>query len=168
MSDARQYEDGSKLLIFRRCAAECLALSAHYKGLRFNQIRLSFLPPSALLDDPDREEIEIMFNISGSACDLLRHAFAEESWWTKTPPSGVAYHCITQGFGRAWRAVRTRNGYSVQRAQYADGMTKLASALQAELRQNDLGPGIPLGRRIARSQKGTADMLETRAKKTNR
>ena len=54
MSEAYQYDDGCRLLIFRYADEECQALTAHYSGIRFNQVRLTFLPHSALQDVPDR------------------------------------------------------------------------------------------------------------------
>ena len=88
MSEAYQYDDGCRLLIFRYADEECQALTAHYSGVRFNQVRLTFLPQSALQDTPDREEIEMTFNISGMPFDLTRHGFAHASWWRMVPPSG--------------------------------------------------------------------------------
>jgi hypothetical protein len=130
MSEAYQYEDGCRLLIFRFRDAECEALAACYGGIRFNQVRLTFLPLRALQDGPDREEIEITFNISGTAFDLTRHGFAHATWWRMVPPSGITHRCNTEGFGRAWRNIRTRAGFRLQGAQYADGMTKLTVALR--------------------------------------
>jgi hypothetical protein len=130
MSEAYQYDDGCRLLIFRYGDEECRALSAHYSGIRFNQVRLTFLPLRALQDGPDREEIEMTFNISGRPFDLTRHGFAHSSWWRMVPPSGITHRCNTEGFGRAWRNVRTRTGYRLQGAQYTDGMTKLTVALK--------------------------------------
>ncbi len=75
MSEAYQYDDGCRLLIFRHGDEECQALSDHYGGIRFNQVRLTFLPQSALQDVPDREELEMTFNISGMPFDLTRHGF---------------------------------------------------------------------------------------------
>ena len=124
MSDAYQYDDGCRLLIFRYGDEECQALTAHYSGVRFNQVRLTFLPQSALQDFPDREEIEMNFNISGLPFDLTRHGFAHPSWWRMVPPSGITHRCSTEGFGRAWRAPRTRTGSRLQGAPCADGMTK--------------------------------------------
>jgi hypothetical protein len=129
MSEAYQYDDGCRLLIFRYGDPECQALMAHYSGIRFNQLRLTFLPQCALQDAPDREEIEITFNISGMAFDLTRHGFAHPSWWRMVPPSGITHRCHTEGFGRAWRNIRTRAGFRLQGAQYLDGMTKLTLAL---------------------------------------
>ena len=130
MSEAYQYDDGCRLLIFRHADEECQALTAHYSGIRFNQVRLTFLPQSALQDTPDREEIEMTFNISGMPFDLTRHGFAHASGWRMVPPSGITHRCSTEGFGRAWRAIRTRTGYRLQGAQYVDGMTKLTVALK--------------------------------------
>ncbi len=129
MSEAYQYDDGCRLLIFRHADAECQALTAHYGGIRFNQVRLTFLPLCALQDVPDREEVEVTFNISGMAFDLTRHGFAHPGWWRMVPPSGITHRCNTEGFGRAWRNIRTRTGFRLQGAQYADGMTKLTLAL---------------------------------------
>ena len=36
MSEAFQYDDGCRLLIFRHADEECQALTAHYSGIRFN------------------------------------------------------------------------------------------------------------------------------------
>ena len=130
MSEAYQYDDGCRLLIFRYSDDECRALTLHYGGIRFNQVRLTFLPLRALQDVPDREEIEITFNISGRPFDLTRHGFAHPSWWRLVPRSGITHRCNTEGFGRAWRNIRTRIGYRLQGAQYADGMTKLTVALK--------------------------------------
>jgi hypothetical protein len=130
MSEAYQYDDGCRLLIFRHADEECQALMAHYSGIRFNQVRLTFLPLRALQDVPDREEIEMTFNISGMAFDLTRHGFAHPSWWRMVPPSGITHRCHTEGFGRAWRAIRTRTGFRLQGAHYIDGMTKLTVALK--------------------------------------
>lgn len=130
MNEAHQYDDGCKLLIFGYADEECRALMAYYRGVRFNQVRLTFLPLRALQDAPDREEIEIVFNISGRPFDLTRHGFAHPSWWRMVPQSGITHRCNTEGFGRAWRNVRTRTGYRLQGAQYADGMTKLTLALR--------------------------------------
>jgi hypothetical protein len=130
MSEAHQYADGARLLIFRRADHECQALAAHYDGIRFNQVRLTFLPLRALEDGPDREEIDMTFNISGTAFDLTRHGFAHPSWWRMVPSSGITHRCNTDGFGRAWRNIRTAAGYRLQGARYADGMTKLTLALR--------------------------------------
>jgi hypothetical protein len=130
MSEAYQYDDGCRLLIFRYADEECQALTAHYGGIRFNQVRLTFLPLRALQDVPDREEIEMTFNISGRAFDLTRHGFAHPSWWRMVPPSGITHRCNTEGFGGAWRNIRTRAGFRLQGAQYVDGMTKLTLALR--------------------------------------
>jgi hypothetical protein len=130
MSEAYQYDDGCRLLIFRYADEECRALAARYSGIRFNQVRLTFLPSRALQDVPDREEIEMTFNISGRAFDLTRHGFAHPSWWRMVPPSGITHKCNTEGFGRAWRNIRTRTGYRLHGAQYVDGMTKLTVALK--------------------------------------
>jgi hypothetical protein len=130
MSEAYQYDDGCRLLIFRYADEECQALTAHYSGIRFNQVRLTFLPQSALQDVPDREELEMTFNISGMPFDLTRHGFAHPSWWRMVPPSGITHRCSTEGFGRAWRNIRTRTGFRLQGAQYVDGMTKLTLALR--------------------------------------
>ena len=130
MSETYQYDDGCRLLIFRWADEECQALSAYYTGIRFNQVRLTFLPLRALQDVPDREEIEITFNISGMPLDLTQHGFAHPSWWRMVPRSGITHRCNTEGFGRAWRNIRTRTGYRLQGAQYADGMTKLTLALR--------------------------------------
>jgi hypothetical protein len=129
MSETYQYDDGCRLLIFRYADEQCQALTAYYSGIRFNQVRLTFLPLRALLDAPDREEIEVIFNISGTAVDLTRHGFAHTSWWQMVPPSGITHRCNTKGFGWAWRNIRTRAGFRLQGAQYADGMTKLTLAL---------------------------------------
>jgi hypothetical protein len=129
MSEAYQYDDGCRLLIFRYADEECQALAAHYSGIRFNQVRLTFLPLRALQDVPDREEIEVTFNVSGLAFDLTRHGFAHPNWWRMVPPSGIIHRCNTEGFGRAWRNIRTRSGFRLQGAQYVDGMTKLTLAL---------------------------------------
>src|SRR6201999_162166 len=139
MSEAYQYDDGCKLLIFRYADEECQALTDHYNGIRFNQVRLTFLPLSALQDVPEREEIEITFNISGMPFDLTRHSFAHPSWWPIVPPSGITHRCNTEGFGRAWRNVRTRTGYRLQGAQYVDGMTKLTLALPPVFDVSPLG-----------------------------
>jgi hypothetical protein len=130
MSETYQYDDGCRLLIFRYADDECQALMAYYSGIRFNQVRLMFLPLRALQDVPDREEIEMTFNISGMAFDLTRHGFAHPSWWRMVPPSGITHRCNTEGFGRAWRNIRTRAGFRLQGAQYPDGMTKLTLALR--------------------------------------
>ena len=129
MSEAYQYDDGCRLLIFRHADEQCRALADYYGGIRFNQVRLTFLPPCALQDLPDREEIEITFNISGRPFDLTRHGFAHPSWWRMVPLSGITHRCNTEGFGRAWRNIRTRTGFRLQGAQYVDGMTKLTLAL---------------------------------------
>jgi hypothetical protein len=129
MSDAYHYDDGCRLLIFRHADEQCQALTAHYRGIRFNQVRLTFLPLRALQDVPDREEIEVTFNISGLPFDLTRHGFAHPSWWSMVPPSGITHRCNTEGFGRAWRNTRTRTGFRLQGAQYFDAMTKLTLAL---------------------------------------
>ncbi len=130
MSEAFQYDDGCRLLIFRFADEECQALTAHYSGIRFNQVRLTFLPQCALQDGPEREEIDVTFNISGVPFDLTRHGFAHPSWWRMVPPSGIAHRCHTEGFGRAWRNIRTRTGFRLQGARYEDSMTKLAVALR--------------------------------------
>jgi hypothetical protein len=130
MSEAHQYADGLRLLIFRHADIECRQLAAFYRGIRFNQVRLTFLPPRALQDTPDREEIDMTFNISGSMADLTRYGFAHPSWWAMVPQSGVTHRCNTKDFGRAWRSIRTRKGYRLQGATYADGMTKLTMALR--------------------------------------
>jgi hypothetical protein len=142
MSEAYQYDDGCRLLIFRYADEECQALTAHYGGIRFNQVRLTFLPPRALQDAPDREEIEITFNISGAPRDLTRHGFAHPSWWRMVPPSGITHRCNTEGFGRAWRNIRTRAGFRLQGAQYADGMTKLTLALRPIFHGRRLERGV--------------------------
>jgi hypothetical protein len=142
MSEAHQYDDGCRLLIFRYADEECRALTAHYSGIRFNQVRLTFLPLTALQDGPDREEIEMTFNISGSPSDLTRHGFAHASWWRKVPPSGITHRCNTEGFGRAWRNVRTRSGFRLQGAQYPDGMTKLTVALKPVFQARSLERGV--------------------------
>jgi hypothetical protein len=129
MSEAYQYDDGCRLLIFRRADRECQALEAYFDGIRFNQVRLTFLPPRALQDSPDREEIMMTFNVSGTAADLTRHGFGHPSWWALVPPSGITHVCATEGFGRAWRNIRTRQGFRLQGAQYQDGLTKLTLAL---------------------------------------
>jgi hypothetical protein len=46
------------------------------------------------------------------------------------PRSGITHRCNTEGFGRAWRNIRTRTGFRLQGAQYVDGMTKLTLALR--------------------------------------
>jgi hypothetical protein len=163
MNNTKLYKDGSRLLIFRQSAAECRALSAYYPGIRFNQIRISFLPPTALRDNPDREEMEITFNISGAPYDLLRHAFADVAWWNGALPSGVTYRCATSGFGRAWRVLRTRKGYSVQRAWYVDGLTKLALALQPPTPRRIRGRDGPVKARPL-----TASSADANAKRTSR
>ncbi len=142
MSEAYQYDDGCRLLIFRYADEECQALTAHYSGIRFNQVRLTFLPPRALQDEPDREEIEMTFNISGMAFDLTRHGFAHPSWWRMVPPSGITHRCHTEGFGRAWRNIRTRTGFRLQGAQYMDGMTKLTMALRPIFHPRRFEPGV--------------------------
>jgi hypothetical protein len=142
MSEAHQYNDGCRLLIFHHTDEECRALSAHYSGIRFNQVRLTFLPPPALQDGPDREEIEMTFNISGRPFDLTRHGFAHASWWRMVPKSGISHRCHTEGFGQAWRNTRTRNGYRLQGAQYPDGMTKLTLALKPVFQARTLEPGV--------------------------
>lgn len=130
MSEAFQYDDGCRLLIFRFPDEECQALTAYYRGIRFNQIRLTFLPHCALQDEPERDDLEVTFNISGLPYDLTRHGFAHPSWWRKMPPSGITHRCHTEGFGSAWRNTRTRTGFRLQGAQYHDGMTKLALGLR--------------------------------------
>ena len=150
MSEAYQYDDGCKLLIFRYADEECQALTAHYGGIRFNQVRLTFLPLCALQDEPDREEIEMTFNISGMAHDLTRHGFAHPSWWRMVPASGITHRCHTEGFGRAWRNIRTRTGFRLQGAQYVDGMTKLTIALRPVFhsrRWDRGGARLPIHRR---------------------
>jgi len=142
MSDAYQYDDGCRLLIFRYADDECQALTTYYGGIRFNQVRLMFLPLRALQDGPEREEIEMTFNISGMAFDLTRHGFAHPSWWRMVPPSGITHRCNTEGFGRAWRNIRTRTGFRLQGAQYVDGMTKLTLALRPIFQVQRLEPGV--------------------------
>jgi len=142
MSEAYQYDDGCRLLIFRHADEECQALTDHYGGIRFNQVRLTFLPPSALQDVPDREEIEMTFNVSGMPFDLTRHGFAHPSWWRMVPPSGITHRCNTEGFGRAWRNIRTRTGFRLQGAQYADGMTKLTLALRPIFHERRIIRGV--------------------------
>jgi hypothetical protein len=142
MSEAYQYDDGCRLLIFRSSDEECRALTAHYRGIRFNQLRLIFLPLRALQDGPDREEIEMSFNISGSAFDLTRHEFAHPSWWGTATASGNTHRCDTEGFGRVWRNIRTRNGYRLQGAQYVDGMTKLTVALKPVFNARRICQGV--------------------------
>jgi hypothetical protein len=143
MSDAYQYNDGSRLLIFRYADEECRALTAHYRGIRFNQVRLTFLPLPALQDGPERDEFDITFNISGRPAELTRHGFAHPSWWRMVPRSGVTYRCNTEGFGRAWRNIRTHGGYRLQGAQYPDGMTKLTMALKPVFRARAIEqPGV--------------------------
>jgi hypothetical protein len=142
MSEAYQYDDGCRLLIFRYADDECQALTAYYSGIRFNQVRLTFLPLRALQDVPDREEIEMTFNISGMAFDLTRHGFAHPSWWRMVPRSGITHRCNTEGFGRAWRNIRTRTGFRLQGAQYADGMTKLTLALRPIFHAHRLERGV--------------------------
>jgi hypothetical protein len=146
MSEAYQYDDGCRLLIFRCADEECQALTAHYGGIRFNQVRLTFLSLCALQDVPDREEIEVTFNISGMAFDLTRHGFAHPSWWRMVPSSGITHRCSTEGFGRAWRNIRTRTGFRLQGAQYIDGMTKLTMALPPvfDVRRFTRRPGEPV------------------------
>ena len=129
MSDVNTNESGPRTLSFQATDPECLALSVHYAGIKFNLLRLVFLPALALHDDPEREEMKLLFNVSGSARDLTRHGFGHESWWPLIPASGITNRCVTEGFGHAWRTVRSRAGYRLQGAQYADGLTKAAAAL---------------------------------------
>ncbi len=142
MSEAYQYDDGCRLLVFRYADEECQALTAYYSGIRFNQVRLLFLPLRALQDVPDREEIEMTFNISGMAFDLTRHGFAHPSWWRMVPTSGITHRCNTEGFGRAWRNIRTRTGFRLQGAQYVDAMTKLTLALRPVFHAHGFDRGV--------------------------
>lgn len=129
MSDAHTFSDGSRSLSFRAADRECQILSAFYAGLKFNLLRLSFLPSLALDDHPDRDEMDIFFNVSGGANDLTSFGFAHRSWWPLVPASGITERCVTAGFGCAWRIVRIRCGYRLQGVQYVDGLTKAAVAL---------------------------------------
>jgi hypothetical protein len=129
MGESRQYKDGSSLLVFKRPDAECRALESLYDGLRFNEVRLWFLPNSALQDNPARDDLEILFNVSGSPENLTRYCFAHDSWWPTVPGSGISHRCGTEGFGRAWRVFRTAAGYRLQGANYSDGLTKLTVAV---------------------------------------
>jgi hypothetical protein len=129
VSDAHTFSDGSRSLSFRAADRECQILSAFYRGLKFNLLRLNFLPSLALDDDPDRDEMDIFFNVSGGANDLTSFGFAHRSWWPLVPPSGITQRCVTAGFGCAWRIVRIRCGYRLQGVQYVDGLTKAAVAL---------------------------------------
>jgi len=74
--------------------------------------------------------------------DLTRHGFAHPSWWRMVPPSGITHRCNTEGFGRAWRNIRTRTGFRLQGAQYVDGMTKLTLALRPIFQVQRLEPGV--------------------------
>jgi hypothetical protein len=142
MSEAYQYDDGCRLLIFRQSDSECQALAAFYQGIRFNQVRLTFLPLRALQDVPDREEIDMTFNISGTAAELTRHGFAHPTWWRMVPRSGITHRCNTDGFGWAWRNIRTRGGYRLQGARYLDGMSKLTLALQPIFQERRSEQGV--------------------------
>lgn len=129
MSEAHQQQDGGRLLLFRRGDRECVLLGNHYRGLRFNQIQLFFLPHATQQDHPERDDCEVLFNVSGSGDDLVTHGFALASWWLSLPASGMRYNCGTAEFGSAWYAARTRSGYRLQGARYTDAMNKLAIAL---------------------------------------
>ena len=129
MPESEQKNDGSRLLLFRRGDPECAILGNCYEGLRFNQIQLFFLPHTAQQDDPERDDCEALFNVSGSGAALIAHGFASADWWRSLPPCGMRYNCRTENFGRAWYVARTRSGYRLQGARYIDAMSKLASAL---------------------------------------
>ena len=129
MTDARHYADGSRTLEFSRATAECRALGEAYPGIQFNKVQLFFLPHEALYDDPDRDDIDILFNVSGAGVDLVRHGFARPAWWTVLSPFGQSRNCGTQGFGSAWLATHTNTGYRLQGVRYEDGLTKLAPVL---------------------------------------
>jgi hypothetical protein len=129
MSEARQYQDGSRILIFRRPDPECQLLEACYEGIRFNQVQLLFLPASAMRDDPFRDDLDVLFNVSGAPEHLLGHGFAAAGWFVTLPACGISHSCGTADFGRVWHIIRTRNGYRLQGARYCDSMTKLTAAL---------------------------------------
>lgn len=126
MPEVCQYHDGSRTLTFRRTDQECVALEAHYAGIRFNQVQLIFLPWSALQDDPERDEIDILFNVSGRGDDLVRHGFAVANWLAEMPASGVSHNRAAVERGHIWQIMRTPRGYRLQGARYPDSLTKLA------------------------------------------
>ncbi len=130
MSEAYQYDDGCRLLIFRYADEECQALMAHYNGIRFNQVRLTILPQSALQDVPDREEIEMTFNISGMPFDLTRHGFCAPQ--LVAHGTAIRHHTsLRHGRIRAGVAQHPHpHRFSPPGAQYVDGMTKLTLALR--------------------------------------
>ena len=133
MGEARQYGDGSSAVAFKRSDVECRSLERRYTGLRFNHLHLLFLPPQIWLDDPERDNLEIRFNVSGSFHDLVKHEFAHESWLTPLRAPGAHHRCETPGFGSAWRSARTRSGFRLQGASYADGLLRLMRALHPPL-----------------------------------
>jgi hypothetical protein len=141
MSEAHQYQDGGSLLIAARGDALCMALESHYPGLRFNRVQMHFLSASVLRDDPDRDDVDTLFSLSGTATDLVRHGFAHADWWPMLDVSRTSRSCHTDGFGRVWLITRTRTGYRLQGAQYSDAMTKLALASPHSWLLNRMGSG---------------------------
>ncbi|MEP7243756.1 MAG: hypothetical protein ABI885_08715 [Gammaproteobacteria bacterium] len=127
MSEAHQYKGGESILILSRDDLECVALEARYRGLKFNRVQIHFLSSSVLQDDPERDDCDTYFNLSGRAGDLVRHGFAHPSWLPRRRSWRTSRTCDTAGFGRVWMVTRTRAGYRLQGARYQDSMTKLTS-----------------------------------------
>jgi len=128
MSESHQYQDGASILILNRGDLECVALEARYAGLQFNRVKMHFLPPDVLRDDPEREACDTYFNLSGSASEIVRQGFEVSDWWPHTSVMRTSRNCDTPGFGHVWLVARTRNGFRLQGARYDDAMTKLCRA----------------------------------------
>ena len=129
MGAENQFLEQRRPLLFAHADNVCRELQLCYAGLRFNRIQLSFPPAAVLRDQPSREDVDVLFNLSGAAKDLVRHGFAVSAWWPLIPDSGVLHNCSARGFAAVWEIVRTRGGYRLRGASYADGMAKVTVAL---------------------------------------
>ncbi len=94
-------------MAYARGSSECNALEARYPGVRFNRVQIMLFCLHDFDRKPEEDYIDIVWNISGSTEDLVRHGFAN--------PRRV------HG-GRA----RTRAGWRFDWASFDDGLDRIA------------------------------------------
>lgn len=116
----------------------CAALAQAYPGLRFCSVGVYPMTDEAILGDrwPDDDLVTVNFSLSGSPEDLVRHRFADPTWWhnmgsRKTRSARDSLR--TEGLGHACELRRTKTGFNITGASYDDGLDRIAALFVPQL-----------------------------------
>jgi hypothetical protein len=109
-------------------AAVNAALACAFPGLRFAVGIYPLSDQQIKGHGSDDDLVEVHFNVSGSAEDLVRHRFADPGWLHNMGSHRGARRLLTtKGLGACSWVRRTKTGFSINGARYDDGLDRIAA-----------------------------------------